>query len=358
MYGLDWPVLALLVVGLAATLAAGRSNVAMREFRTVFLTGALFYALVTRARWPHGRAFSSRPLVIGLLLGMSFVSLIALWQFATGQGRIDVEGVGRVRAFYGSPNNLALVLDRVAPLGLALAAFGTFRVGRSVERLFYALTALIMAAACIVTYSKGALLLGLPAGVATVLLAGAWRSRKRWPIWALAALFLGGVLSLLALARTPRFADLTNLTSGTGFFRIKLWQGAWRMALDHPWLGVGPDNFLYAYRSRYVLPSAWQELNLSHPHNLMLDLATCLGVLGILSGAWVMIAGLLSGWRLLRSQDDDVWPLALGLLGGLAATVAHGLIDNSLFLIDLMALFMLTLGLLQRLNGSANGQIG
>ena len=53
---------------------------------------------------------------------MSFVSLIALWQSVTGQGRIDVEGVGRVRAFYGSPNNLALVLDRVVPLGLALAA--------------------------------------------------------------------------------------------------------------------------------------------------------------------------------------------------------------------------------------------
>ncbi len=129
------------------------------------------------------------------------------------------------------------------------------------------------------------------------------------------------------------------------------------MALDHPALGVGPDNFLYAYRTRYVLPSAWQELNLSHPHNLILDLATRLGVLGVLAGAWAMIGGLLRGWRLLRSGGDGVWPLALGLLGGLAATVAHGLIDNSLFLIDLMALFMLTLGLLQRLGKSANQQI-
>jgi len=357
LHDLDWPVLALLVVGLAATLAAERLNVAVREFRTVFLTGALLYALVTRARWPSGRAFSARPLVIGLLLGMSFVSLVALWQFATGQGRIDVEGVGRVRAFYGSPNNLALVLDRVVPLGLALAAFGVFRDRRSFERIFYGLATFVMAAACIVTFSKGALLLGLPAGVATVLLAGAWRGRKRWPIWSLAALFFGGVLGLLALTRTPRFADLTNLTSGTGFFRIKLWQGAWRMALDHPALGVGPDNFLYAYRTRYVLPSAWQELNLSHPHNLILDLATRLGVLGVLAGAWAMIGGLLRGWRLLRSGGDAVWPLALGLLGGLAATVAHGLIDNSLFLIDLMALFMLTLGLLQRLSESANQRI-
>jgi len=269
-----------------------------------------------------------------------------------------VEGVGRVRAFYGSPNNLALVLDRVAPLGLALALFGATRDRRSIERLFYGVATFIIAVTCVVTYSKGALLLGLPAGVVTVLLAGAWRSRKRWPIWSLAALFFGGALGLLGLTGTPRFADLTNLTSGTGFFRIKLWQGAWRMALDHPWLGVGPDNFLYAYRTRYVLPSAWRELNLSHPHNLILDLATRLGVLGILAGAWAMIGGLVRGWRLVRSGGDAVWPLALGLLGGLAATVAHGLIDNSLFLIDLMALFMLTLGLLQRLSESTNQRIG
>ena len=98
-------------------------------------------------------------------------------------------------------------------------------------------------------------------------------------------------------------------------------------------------------------------MNLSHPHNLILDLATRLGVLGVLAGAWAMIGGLARGWRPLRYGGDAVWPLALGLLGGLAATVAHGLIDNSLFLIDLMALFMLTLGLLQRLGKSTNLQI-
>ena len=79
-----------------------------------------------------------------------------------------------------------------------------------------------------------------------------------------------------------------------------------------------------------------------------------------------MIGGLARGWRLVRSGSDAVWPLALGLLGGLTATVAHGLIDNSLFLIDLMALFMLTLGLLEeageigerRMNESANERMG
>jgi len=41
--------------------------------------------------------------------------------------------------------------------------------------------------------------------------------------------------------------------------------------------------------------------------------------------------------------------LLLGLLASLAATLAHGLIDNSLFLVDLMLLFMFSIGLIARL---------
>jgi putative inorganic carbon (HCO3(-)) transporter len=127
------------------------------------------------------------------------------------------------------------------------------------------------------------------------------------------------------------------------------------MALDHPWLGVGPDNFLYAYRTRYVLPSAWQELSLSHPHNIVLDLWTRLGIPGLAVGIWAIASGAWRAWRLFNHPDPWIWPIALGLLGGLAATVAHGLIDNSLFLVDLMAIFMLSLGLLQRLATEPSG---
>ena len=119
---LDWPVLALLASGLLSTIFAQNKGVAVREFYMVFLGGALFYWLITRMRWPGGRGFTPMPLLNGFLAGMVAVSLIALWQLVTGQGRIDVEGVWRVRAFYGSPNNLALVLDRAIPLALAAGA--------------------------------------------------------------------------------------------------------------------------------------------------------------------------------------------------------------------------------------------
>ena len=212
-----------------------------------------------------------------------------------------------------------------------------------------------MTLACVATFSKGALLLGLPVGLALVLIGGAWRSRRRWPLWLFGGLAAAGAIGLLALFRTERFADLLNFRTGTSFVRLKLWRGAWQMALDHPLLGVGPDNFLYAYRTRYVLPSAWEELGLSHPHNIVLDLWTRLGLLGVLAGAWALIAGWLRGWRLFKTGAPEVWPIALGLLAALAATVAHGLIDNSLFLLDLMGVFMMTLGIFQASGDQGSG---
>lgn len=379
---IDITVWALFLSGLIATLFAPEQGVAWREFRIVFLFGLVLYLLITRtAGWDRSGAVTS--LIAGLLAGAAIASLIGLWQGVTGQGRVDVEGVGRIAALYGSPNNLALLLDRAVPLALALLLFGSAPsvAGRAPEgsrwtavaRGALAVVVLVTLAAAVATFSKGALLLGLPAGLGVVLAGGSWRSGRRWPLWILAGLAVIGGAGLILLFRTPRFADLFNFESGTSFLRLKLWRGALNMALDHPLLGVGPDNFLYAYRTRYVLPSGWQELNLSHPHNILLDLWTRLGLLGVATGVAALAAAFAAGWRLLvarpgaavglpvrgpRTGDDDpapnrgmlspgaaVWPVALGLLASLAATVAHGLIDNSLFLPDLMGWFVSAAGI-------------
>jgi O-antigen ligase len=112
---------------------------------------------------------------------------------------------------------------------------------------------------------------------------------------------------------------------------------------------VGPDNFLYAYRSHYVLPGAWEELNLSHPHNLVLDLLTRLGIFGLAAGAWLLTATFVAGWQLLRSQWAPIRPYYLGLYVGLAAGLAHGLTDNSIFLVDLSILTLFVVAVSQRL---------
>ena len=133
------------------------------------------------------------------------------------------------------------------------------------------------------------------------------------------------------------------------------------MWLDHPWLGVGPDNFLYAYRSVYALPAAWEELQLSHPHNLFLDLLTRVGLLrlpGRDSGSLAChpLAGfkrsLRPALRVPRPLAPSPRPDYLGLFVGLAAGLAHGLIDNSIFLPDLAILTLLVVGVTARMRSN------
>jgi O-antigen ligase len=105
---------------------------------------------------------------------------------------------------------------------------------------------------------------------------------------------------------------------------------------------------LYQYRTRYILPEAWQEPNLSHPHNLLLDFGLRLGLGGIAILLWLQVAFWRAAWRLYRTRPE---PLVLGLMGSMAIFVSHGLVDNSYFLVDLAFTFFLTVGLVQGLMG-------
>ncbi len=346
---LDSPVLLLLFVAAFATLNAAHRDMAVYEWRTVFLGPVVFYFLVSRS----GRAFDLRLLTDGLVVGALAISVLALVQVASGHGQA-IEGVVRFSGLYGSPNNLALYLGRVLPLLIAAAALAartpegapasapTRR--RDLRRWLYLAALFPVVVAAFLTFSKGFLFISLPV---SLLLLAVLERRLRLPVLVLAVV---GGLALLPFLGTQRFDDLANTQSGTTFFRLQLWQSAWRMWLDHPWLGVGPDNFLYAYRSGYVLPGAWQELNLSHPHNLVLDLLTRLGLFGFAAGAWLLTAVFVKGWRLLRSHWSPIRPYYLGLYVGLAAGLAHGLIDNSLFLVDLGILTLFVVAATARLH--------
>jgi O-antigen ligase len=138
------------------------------------------------------------------------------------------------------------------------------------------------------------------------------------------------VLLLVALAlRVERFRSVV-----TSVVRIYLWRASLDMIRDHPIWGVGLDQFLYHY-PQYMLPEAWREPNLSHPHNVLLDFWLSLGILGLGALLW----GLRTFYRRARSSQDAVRGAAQSLLRGAAAAgvamLLHGFVDNSYFVQDL-----------------------
>jgi O-antigen ligase len=346
---LDWGVVALVMLSAASLLWSEHLRVAAREFRTVVLEAGIFYALL-RAMLRDRRAIWR--VVDAWVLGGALIALVGVFQWAFGQNLITAEGVWRVRGFYGSPNNLALYLGRVLPLGVAVVAVGAFplqavKTGRRGRRRWlYGAAALVMAAALFLTYSRGAWLLGVPAAL---LFLATMRDRRAVAV-AVGGLAVIAVVVVLVVG-VGRLTSLLDTTEGTTFFRLQLWQSSWAMIRDHPLLGVGLDNFLYHYRTRYVLPTAWEEFNLSHPHNLVFDFWLRLGLPGLGILVWLQAAFFRWGWRTYRRLPESRERLlALGLLAGMVNFVAHGLVDNAFFLVDLGFAFMLMAALMHGLN--------
>jgi O-antigen ligase len=330
---------------LVAAVAAYDPALALREWRVVFLNALIFAGvLILALRLSTTPEVDRRLLVTAWLAGATLISLFGLWGYvAENEWVSQAEGVRRIQAFYGSANNLALYLDRTLAVCLALALF----VRDSRQRLIWALLAAPQALAWLLTFSKGSLLLAGPAMALVLLAGGCWLLRKEGrslrSLWLLVGTAILAVLVLTPFLGAERFQRLFDLGQGTGFLRLQLWRSALQMGIDHPLLGVGPDNFLYAYRSGYILPSAWQEPNLNHPHNLLLDWWTRLGLPGLLLGLAWLVLGTWSvvGW--LRRGPERT--LALGALAATAAGLAHGLIDVSYALPELMIVWVLLFGL-------------
>jgi hypothetical protein len=73
-----------------------------------------------------------------------------------------------------------------------------------------------------------------------------------------------------------------------------------------------------------------------------------LGLPGLFVFCWLLVAFFWRGWRLYRGlPESGERLLVLGLMAGMVNLVAHGLVDNAFFLVDLAYAFMLMIALVQ-----------
>jgi O-antigen ligase len=342
LVAIDYLMLAYVVLGLLGIFAAAYRGIAVTEYRVLFIEPVIFYGVLrVSARTTHDLTW----VLGGLLAAGALVCIIGLFQFARGEAIITAEGgARRLASVYGSPNNAALMLERALPFALALMLWLKPRR----LKITAGLLALLYLGTILLTQSAGALLLGVPAACAVVALL--YFGRR-------GLLVVGGIGALAAslfavLSSSERFSRILT-GEGTSFLRVRVWQSGLDMLRDRPLTGIGLDQFLYLYRGRYIQPDAWQEPNLSHPHNLLLDLWLRLGLGGVAFGIAAGIVCVVTGLRAFRywaGRASLNAALAAGALGLLAGLAAHGLVDNSIFVIDLAFIFSFTLGVLANLS--------
>lgn len=340
---LDYGVATWLLLGIVSLLWTERRAPAITELRTMILEPALFY-LIFRTTITDKRTLLR--VIDALWIAGVIVAVVGLWLYVQGENIITAEeGARRLASVYGSPNNVALFLGRCIPFTLAFLLLPVDRIRRSASGI----ALVIMTLAAVLSLSAGGLLLGLPAAFAAVFLL-AWRKRAILPLAGLAAVGAAGFA--LAL-QSARFARIFDFTQGTNFYRIRVWQSAANILHDHPITGLGLDQFLYAFRGEYIMPDAWQEPNLSHPHNFLLDFWVRLGIFGaalfvlLQIAFWRLAARLYHAYR----HDTSLWlAIVVGLMGSMANLLAHGLVDNSVFVNDLAFVFVLLLATTSQLS--------
>jgi O-antigen ligase len=345
----DWVMLALVILSAVAVTWSAFRVEALRELRVVIVEPALFYLMLRTTSLKRRDDHRDWWLMDALILAGVVVAVCGLYQYIFNvQVIIAEQGARRLTSVYGSPNNVAMYLGGCLALILAVVLMGRERT----RRIAYLAAGVVILPAAALTQSMGYLLLGLPASVIAILLL--WRGRRALPI--LVVLGVLAALALVPLSHLPRFARLTDISTGTTFIRLQLWRSTLALIQEHPLTGVGPDQFLYQYRSRYILPSAWEEPNLAHTHNYLLDHWARLGVLGVGIALGVQFAFWRSAWRAhrwLRVVDPSTAALAAGLMGAMAHFMAHGLVDSPFFMLDLNYVFALMLALATRYSARA-----
>ncbi len=360
-----WLALAFIAAGVATTLAADFPRVAWRDLRTVIVEPALLFVVLLSVM--RERADTQR-LGVALVLGAVVSAVVALALIPTGAVVTDA-GPPRLRGLFGSPNNLALILERALPItvGLALAA-----ASRPRWRTAAWTAAAVLVAVLVLTFSRGAWIGGL-AGLAFALFP-IWRpapsdpdprhsreepapysirggnpvlTRQRLRAWAplfTVGLVTAGLLAATIITTGDNLGRLLRPSDAATVARPLLWDSAWRMISDNPVLGIGPDNFLYHYPD-YIRPEAWAEPNISHAHNIALDTWLTLGIPGL-----VVLVGVLAAygrtWRAaLRRATSGSRAFVYGLGGAMLATLVHGIVDSSLYLPELAATFWVVVAL-------------
>jgi O-antigen ligase len=243
------------------------------------------------------------------------------------------------------------MLAMAMPLLLAaLAARRRLDLSQSVVLLLAAAT-LTALASLFLTFSKSAYLATAAGSLLLLLLiVRSWRRRASivlatallsaavipWP-----AVFLrlappleeayrSAVVSLVGQSRYDSWNPSTLAGRGSLLERWYATRAAVAMAVDHPLLGIGLDQFKTQYVGRYKPPEA--DLDLDSAHTFWPEIAAELGLPALALVVFVFAAAVLSLWRLYRSPPDEVTRILAAML--LAALVAW-LVVATTFDVDL-----------------------
>lgn len=294
---------------------------------------------------------------VALVVGTCLFSVQGLGEWLTEVH--PTTGAVRLSGLTFSPNHAAMIAERGMWVAAALYGLAKTQPARAVSAAAVALHA----AALFATISRGALLLGLPAGLLWTLTGRRGRQdpgpnadsqpHGRPKIGWVAAIALA--VGLLLYGWNTNFGLLWDrLTDAEPLqARIDIWQYSAELISELSSPGPGPDRFAVHMDRALFNPGISPDLH--HPHNVLLESILRWGGWGLLPV--LILLPLL--WIGLRHRSRDACDLmGTGLAAALAAGLAHSLVDTFWMLPDVAAMNLALAGLLWQRNKTDQAESG
>lgn len=270
--------------------------------------------------WIFGSLVAST--VAGLVMGY-----IMLWR---GQGGgLQLNSVGHV-------NHTAIYIAMM--LGVCASwLFAAWRSWSLVPRVLAVAVIVFLTVSLVHTASRGAIGVGL---AAPVVLAIGWWVRSRVPLMAAAAVLAVTAIVMVAggaevLRKQEKSAETNNMLA----YRAEIWSIATATWREHPWFGVGMDNFgrMTPYRKGLAESAQTPDMSVAlsfagHAHSLFLNTLAERGLVGSAAlGALLASLGLALFLRRPHSaSSDEEWLLWGGAVAAWLVTIGVGAVNTTL----------------------------
>ncbi len=341
--------------------------------------GAIFFLVLG---FPAGFPGSEREanarfinlIVTGVIAIAAAMALLAIAERASWNGKIlwmfiphdwgvpELENV-RASGSFVNPDHFADFLAMALPLAVVGAVFPLYsRRGRRDRRMECAIAAFVIGAALVLSLSRAGWVAGI-IGIAIALAISFGRApdraprilrlnRRRAAPIVVGAMGAGIALLLFAIgpaARNAASQRLDTVAGISGQFAYKeiAWRDTLPMIFDFPLFGVGLGCWPELFPHFHEPP--WLEFFYRQPENDYIQMLAETGLAGAalaLSFAAIVAIRIRSAARGLSERH---WPMAAGLIGGVAAVLFHEIFDFSLHTTANAVLMSVILATLARL---------
>ena len=154
-----------------------------------------------------------------------------------------------------------------------------------------------------------------------------FRSEKRL-LLSIVPITLGAVY-LLPQTIINRILSIGNLSDSSNAYRIKIWEITMDIIRDHPIVGVGFGHLPF----KQTFETYIRTMPTFHAHNTYLQTAAEMGIVGLLVFLFFLFILFKYGInKLIKSEDKYIKIMAAGAFSGLAGVLAHGGVENVLYL--------------------------